>query len=237
MIKKPRYKALHETLKQQILDGTHKEGDLIPSENQLSKLYGINRMTVRRALDELVNEGLIAKRAGKGSIVVNTRKSLGLLSFKGFSEVIGTTTHQCKTVFLAPPQVSEWPESFFYELTPKQIRNGCIQIIRLRLVDKEAVMLEYTFIENEGLSELVSSPFIDSSLFKTLHLKHHIEVINLAQDILAIAASEEIANHLQMEAGKPLIHIYRRYHTSKTGFYIFSSLYCNTANYTIGNYF
>lgn len=237
MSRKPRYKALHETLKQQILDGTHKEGDLIPSENQLSKLYGINRMTVRRALDELVNEGLIAKRAGKGSIVVNTRKSLGLLSFKGFSEVIGTTMHQGKTVFLEQPQIAEWPESFFYELTPEQIRNGCIQLIRLRLVDEEPVMLEYTFIENEGLSDLVASPFIDSSLFKTLHLKHNIEVVNLEQDIRAISASDDVAHHLQMQVGKPLIHIYRRYHTSKTDFYIFSSLYCNTANYTIGNYF
>ncbi|MEM1356710.1 MAG: GntR family transcriptional regulator [Bacteroidota bacterium] len=237
MSKAPHYKKLHQLLKQQILDGTHQKGSLIPSENQLSKAYGINRMTVRKALDALVNEGLIEKKPGKGSVVVRNRNSLGLLSFKGFSEVVGTTAHQSRSVFVTAPKLEAWPNPFFYHLTEAQLRNGCVHVERLRLVNDQPVMLEDTYVENVGLEALVAESFIDNSLFKTLHLRHQIEVTNLEQDIRAVAAPPTIAEHLRVTAGAPLLHLYRRYTTSRTKFFIYSSLYCNTEHYTIGNNF
>lgn len=233
----PQYKQLHQRLKQEILEGVHKEGDLIPSEHQLSRQFGINRMTVRKALDALVNEGLIAKKAGKGSVVLSNRLSLGLLSFKGFSELVEPTEHSAQTLFLKVPHYAKWSEPFFYQLTQAQLRNGCIQLKRLRLVDNEPVMLEQTWVENNGLKGLVESTLISDSLFKTLHLNYGIEVVNLEQDIRAVAAPEEAAKHLNMKTGNPLIHIYRKYITSKKSFFIYSSLYCNTEKYALGNKF
>jgi GntR family transcriptional regulator/GntR family frlABCD operon transcriptional regulator len=233
----PQYKKLHRQLKQEILEGVHKEGELIPSENQLSREFGINRMTVRKALDALVNEGLIAKKAGKGSVVLSNRLSLGLLSFKGFSEVVEPTEHSAQTIFLSPPHVTEWTQPFFFELTDRQLNNGCIQLERLRMVDNDPVMLEQTWIENDGLKDLAASPLVAHSLFKTLHFNYGIEVVNLEQDIRAIAAPTVAAQHLKMDVGHPLIHIYRKYITSKNAFFIYSSLYCNTEKYALGNKF
>ncbi|MEM1326896.1 MAG: GntR family transcriptional regulator [Bacteroidota bacterium] len=233
----PAYKKLHRRLKQEILEGVHQEGDLIPSENQLSQQFGINRMTVRKALDALVSDGLIVKKAGKGSVVVSNRQSLGLLSFKGFSEVVAPTEHSAQTIFLKVPHLTNWSEPFFYPLTHKQLTNGCIKLERLRLVDDLPVMLEQTWIENDRLEALIHSPLIGKSLFKTLHLNHSIEVINLEQEIRAIAASSDIANYLKMGLSNPVIHIYRKYTTSKAGFFIYSSLHCNTEKYAIGNTF
>jgi GntR family transcriptional regulator/GntR family frlABCD operon transcriptional regulator len=68
------YQKLYALLKNRIQVGYFKEGDLLPSENDLSKKHNIARMTVRRALMELANEGYIKKVKGKGSIVIATRK-------------------------------------------------------------------------------------------------------------------------------------------------------------------
>ena len=70
----------------------------MPSENDLSHQFKITRATVRQALEELVKEGYIEKRQGKGSVVISDRKTLGLLSFKGFSEVLASSTLVPETI-------------------------------------------------------------------------------------------------------------------------------------------
>lgn len=63
------YSKLSKELKHEILKGSIKPGEMIPSENRLCELYGISRSSVRKALDALVEEGLIYKVAGKGNFV------------------------------------------------------------------------------------------------------------------------------------------------------------------------
>ena len=53
------------------MQGRYKEGDLLPSENALSKEYTVSRETIRKSLDYLSQDGLIQKKQGLGSIVLN----------------------------------------------------------------------------------------------------------------------------------------------------------------------
>ncbi|WP_020531471.1 GntR family transcriptional regulator [Flexithrix dorotheae] len=233
----PQYKKLQHLIKKQILSGVYKEGDLLPSENELSTIHELNRATVRQALSELVKDGYIYKHKGKGSIVSSRRQTLGLLSFKGFSEVVGQTTHAIKNKELKKPYLTKWDDQFFYELTDIEKAAGCICLERLRMVDEDPVMLEFTYIPNLNLPRFVSKPLINNSLFDTLLNNYQIEVINLEQDIRAIAADEEIAGLLQTEEESPILHIFRRYRTNRDGLFIYSSLYCNTEQYSIGSIF
>lgn len=233
----PQYKKLHTDLNRQILSGVFKEGSLLPSENELSQEYNISRMTVRHALSELVKEGLIKKQAGKGSVVLNARKSLALLSFKGFTEVVGSSEKKPKTVNIKGPFETDWEASFFYPLSETEIAAGLIKIERLRLADEQPVMLEHTFIPNIDLPDFCKNPMLQNSLFTTLRINHNLEILSIEQDVRAIAARPEIGSLLNLEANEPLLHIYRKYHTSRKDFFIYSSLYCNTNNYTIGNTF
>jgi len=82
------YRKVQHDLKSQIIAGVYGEGDLLPSESELQRLHGVTRSTIRQALEELVKEGYIRKKQGKGSIVIRRqRRTLGMLSVKGFSEV------------------------------------------------------------------------------------------------------------------------------------------------------
>jgi len=65
----PVARIIYETLKREIERGDYEPGARLPSESELSRAYGVQRDTARRALKKLVDEGLIYKRPGKGSFV------------------------------------------------------------------------------------------------------------------------------------------------------------------------
>ncbi|TGD25134.1 GntR family transcriptional regulator [Companilactobacillus suantsaicola] len=65
----PKYKLIYQTLKNKILSHQINVGDKLPSENQLAKEYSVSRITSKRALTELENDGLVSRQAGIGTIV------------------------------------------------------------------------------------------------------------------------------------------------------------------------
>jgi DNA-binding GntR family transcriptional regulator len=229
------YLKLYALLKSQIQVGHYKEGDLLPSENELSATHNIARMTVRRALMELASEGYIRKMKGKGSIVSATRQSLGILSFKGFSEVVGAT-HEARTMMLRAPVEGPWPERFFYKLTTEEASAGCVMFERVRYVDEDPVMLEYSYLPNHHIDGFCEQTLQDGSLFKTLAVRYQINIMGFEQDIRAIVADESLASLLKIKAMTPIVQIYRRYRTSLADYYVYSLIYCNTEKYTISNY-
>ena len=85
----PQYRKLYELLRKHILSGIYEEGSLLPSENELCIAHGLTRPTVRHALDALVNDGLIIKKQGKGSIVRKPPQNIGILSIAGTASAIG----------------------------------------------------------------------------------------------------------------------------------------------------
>lgn len=64
----PIYYQLQEHLKTKIENGELKSGDPIPSEREMAEKYEISRMTVRQAVNNLVNEGLLTRSKGPGDI-------------------------------------------------------------------------------------------------------------------------------------------------------------------------
>jgi len=233
----PQYRRLQATLKKQILTGVYKEGDLLPSEHELCALHSVARSTVRQALGELVNEGYIYKKKGKGSIVSAKRNSRGLLSFRGFSEVLSATEHEIRTIVLKPAHLGSWDNAFFYPLSALEREAGCIYLKRLRCVDEDPVMLEYTYIPNLNLPRFCARPLRNGSLFDTLREGYHVEINRVDQDVKAILADASTASYLQVHQGVPLLHIHRKYGTNRAELSIYSSLFCNTETYAIGSTF
>jgi DNA-binding GntR family transcriptional regulator len=230
------YRKLQNDIKSQILAGVYKEGDLLPSEHELMAIHTITRSTVRQALDELVKDGYIVKIQGKGSVVMRRmRRTLGVLSVKGFSEAVSETKQKVSTVMLEKPILKKWELPFFYSLTDLEKKSGCIYLKRLRCVAGEPVMLETTFIPNLNLPRICSRPFVRGSLFETLNENYHVEITDVDQDLRVVTADKESALHLKIREDAPLLHIYLKFHTNRTPLFIYSSLICNTEKYSIGN--
>lgn len=231
------YLKLKEILKNKMIKGTYKPGDVLPSEHELRLQYKMARFTVRQALDELVKEGFIVKHKGKGSIVAERkRKALGLFSIKGFSAVVGEEG-EVKTVFLKKPYKVKWNKDFFYPLTSDEIKRGAICLERLRSVNNSPVMLEYTYVPDGNVTLSSEKDFLHKSLFETLHINFGIDIAQAEQELVATGATKEIAKVFDIKPGTPVLHVYRKYHTNRVGFYIYSSFYCFTGKFSIGNLF
>jgi len=83
---RPLYEQLKNMLIKDIVSGKYKYGARLPSEMGLAQSYGLSRITVRRALAELVAEGYLSSQPGKGTFVSFMRSEHRLLSFAGYSE-------------------------------------------------------------------------------------------------------------------------------------------------------
>ncbi len=231
-MKLPIYKSIHSLLKLQIQRGEYQNGDYLPSENDLCKQYQITRTTARKALEELVKEGFIGRQHGKRSTVIERRKSLGLLSVKGFSEAAG---QKVETLFLQLPAFRDWNSNFPFEISNAELEKPCIHFERLRCFDDDSVMLENNWFSAVELPGFVGLELVDGSFFKTLSQNYQIEITGSEQELRAIPADEKISELLKIKRGSPLLQIYAHFSTSKKNLNIYAELFCNTAKFPVGN--
>jgi len=227
----PHYRILYEQLRKQIEENFYKEGDLLPSENELCALHNLTRPTVRHALDTLVNDGYIKKHKGKGSIVSGTPKEIGILSIFGTTSAVGKKN--LATRIISKPRVQKWEDSFFYELSEKEVEFGCIKIERLRLVKDVPVFYDVNYLPNLNLPRFCNRDISNKSLFEILRKYYQIEVKGGEQKLKAITAGKQVAEYLQIRQGAPVLHLMRKLETNIPGYYFYSSLICNTKEYML----
>ena len=171
-MKIPLYKKLHSILREHIITGLYKEGDLLPSENELCVTHNVTRPTVRQALNELVREGYINKHHGKGSIVTIPSKEAGILSIQGTSSAIGKGL---RTKIITKPYIARWDDPFFFELSKHEMESGCIKMERIRLINNVPVrVFTRILVSLSGDSTIFTGLIISvSSSFLSINLVRH----------------------------------------------------------------
>jgi DNA-binding GntR family transcriptional regulator len=204
---------------------------LLPSENDLCTQHNLTRPTVRHALDSLLNEGLIIKHKGKGSIVSSQPKGIGILSISGTTTAIGS--NNLSTRILAKPKVIQWPSPFMFSLTDAEKTAGCIYIERLRLVDNKPLFYDINYIPNINLPRFTSRDFENKSLFDLLRKFYQIEIKGGEQKLKAIAANDSVSEFLNVPVGHSVLSLERKLNTNRPGFCIFSAIVCNTSEHAL----
>ncbi|RZL16760.1 MAG: GntR family transcriptional regulator [Pedobacter sp.] len=231
----PLYKKVIDDLKKSIDEANYKKGDLLPSENDLCKIYNTTRVTIRQALSGLTNMGYITRKHGKGSIVTEPKKGLGILSFAGVTAGIGDQS--LTTQILQKQTKQNWPLDFFYELNEVEIQKGCFFFTRLREIDTIPVLYEETYITNLSLPRFANKNLEDVSLFKTIKEHYNIEITTGEQKIWAINGDKQVSKLLNIKPAEPILHMKRRLQTTIQDLNIYSSIYCNTQEYFLQDYF
>lgn len=227
----PRYRKVYELLRKHILSGVYSEGALLPSENELSAVHNVTRPTVRHALDILLKEGLIIKKQGKGSIVRNHPRNIGILSVAGTTTAIGV--RHLKTEILQKPEIRRWEDTFPFELSQIEKESGCIYMERLRYVDGEPVFYDINHLPNINLPRFTARSLRNKSLFDELRRNYRVEITGGEQKLKALKPSEKIREMLRLRKGEPVLYIERKLHTNKEGFFIYSTIYFNSGNHSI----
>lgn len=195
----PVYYQLKEAIKAKISDGTWKVGDCIASERELSETYEVSRMTIRQALGELVQEGILRREKGKGTFVCEPEvKQQDVMSF---TEIIKKTGKELKTEVL----------SMEYIDTPKKIKEvlnfpKLYKINRIRRVSGEVIANEIIYIPKENSGEL-DSTIVLGSIFKILE-ERGCYIDHSESEIKAIIMDEYYRNLFEVDMQVPLIKTY-----------------------------
>lgn len=202
---RPLYEQLKQSLIGNILAGVYVYGDRLPGELSLAEKYDVSRITVRRALAELVDEGYLSSQQGRGTFVSYRHIQRQLRSFGGFSESTNdgiknkTSRILSKEVEDASPEVAE----------KLGIANGT-RVIHLRRLMADAsfpYMLDSAyFIESmyPGLSELL----VDNvSTFGIMHSHYGIIFAKAYKTLAVVRAGAEHSEYLKCVPGDPLFSI------------------------------
>ena len=227
----PQYRKLYELLRKHIISGVYREGDLLPSENELCSAHEMTRPTVRHALETLVKDGLILKKQGKGSIVRKPPQNIGILSIAGTASAVGV--RYLKTDILQKPVVKTWPGDFPFELSDLEQESGCIYMERLRYVENEPVFYDVNHMPNINLPRFTQRSFENKSLFEVLRKNYQIEIIGGEQKLKAVKPTVQVRQLLHLKPGQPVLYMERKLTTNKEHFNIYSTIYFNSEKHAI----
>jgi GntR family transcriptional regulator len=197
-----------EDIKGGIEGGRYVTGDKIPSEIELSEMYTVSRITIRRAVEELVGEGYLTKRQGKGTYV-NHRKLLRKLEQAG---AVQSFTDACKNegrtpgaTLLQRRKVTPQPEErrFLNIGADDQL----VYIQRVRTADGEPVMLENNLFPLDRFAFLLDEDLKDNSIFELIHERAGVLPTSTEKSTLEIVlASKDTAEPLGVSVGEPLFY-------------------------------
>ncbi|KPB04202.1 GntR family transcriptional regulator [Bacillus sp. CHD6a] len=202
----PIYYQLESHIKKQIEAGFILPGETIPSEREYAESYGISRMTVRQAINSLVNEGLLYRKKGSGTFVSEKKIEQPLQGLTSFTEDMKkrgmTPTSKLIHFEIIPANSFISKELKISEYAP------VYEIKRIRLADGEPMALETNYLSAnlvKGLTEEEVKASIYSYVEETLGLR----ITHAEQLIESVKASEEHEKLLDIERDHPMLYIQR----------------------------
>lgn len=135
----PLYRQLMQRLRADIAAGVYAVDSRIPSEQELCESYQVSRVTVRKALHELTQEGLLRRMQGKGTFVCAPRIRQDLKDVNSFHDACRLTGRKPGTKLIAA-HVTRVEADVMADL--QLAEDTAVEIVRLRLADGQPVMLE-----------------------------------------------------------------------------------------------
>lgn len=198
-----RYQQLSNILRASIAGRDFAPGGAIPPERTLAERYDVSRVTVRRAVDELVAEGLLIRRHGAGTFVVDrVEKQFAKLS--SFSEDMISRGRIPSSRWLDRTESFVTPdESLSLGLSPG---SRIYRFARVRCADGIAMALERSTIAGYALTD---SDAVVDSLYAALDRTGH-RPVRALQKLRAILVDAESAAIMDIEPGAPGLLIERR---------------------------
>ncbi len=203
----PLYFQLYKLLNTCILDGTFEKGMRLPTEKQLSKEFNISRITAKRSLDELAEEGLVERNRGKGTHVIYQYKPKPVHApLVGMLQEIESMARNSRAV-IADCAMLQPPQAIRDEL---QLEAGETALYLERIREREGLRFGYYISWTKGVKNPRNPKIFEKTPRLTYFRQNGLEVTHVKQTISAVGASDEAAEALGVEPGSPLLSLTRR---------------------------
>ena len=195
--------AMFDGIKKEQLDPNTK----IPPEDQLARIFGVSKMTMRQALGKLVNDGILIRRKGSGTFISEKkieREATRLVSFyedikkkglKPSSRVIEKKVIKAETKLMEKLRLDRG--------------DPIIKIIRVRLANEIPLAVNYAYIPEKYCPDLLEEELSQDSLSTIVEQKYQLSVEYAVQSLQAIKATAYEASLLHITVGDPILAIER----------------------------
>jgi GntR family transcriptional regulator len=205
---------LGEAIRNKIVRGEYRLGQPIPTEDQLQKIYGVSRTTVRLALAKLVNEGYVRRQQGKGTYVnprglitkgKPKRLSRDMFGVKSTTRIIQSAGMKGRTEVLHFEH--GLPSEEVAEKLAISERDPVLHFERVRYADDRPLVMEKSWIPAAQCPDLTLED-LKGSLYSVLFKKYHHRIAAAHQALRAILASELDARILDLQVGEPVMLVH-----------------------------
>lgn len=200
----PKHQQLREILEDYC---THqlKPGDMLPGERVLEETYGVSRITVRRAIGDLVASGKLRRARGKGTFVAHSplvaRAHLASFSDEMLAQNIESTSKILQSAWSPAPEDIR----VFFNSPPNQPHT---HLRRLRLGDKKPFCIDDGWY-NSALAPNLLENDVYKSVYAILEHRYAIVITDAEQIVSAVAATIEEAELLEVDKATPLLKVVR----------------------------
>ncbi|BCG97467.1 MULTISPECIES: GntR family transcriptional regulator [unclassified Mesorhizobium] len=220
----PLHIQLADIIRSQIESGVFNAGDQLPTEMELMKQHELSSSTVRQAVLALVGEGLLYRRAGKGTFVAKRHIGRDLLTFSGFSEEAVARGFRPGTrhVTVAWRSADAVVAAALNVPTDERV----LTIERLRTIDDEVVAVETVSFAAAIGRQMEKLDLADTSFTEIIERQLGVALARARQEIRAGAARARLAKALEVSSGTAVLQIDRTaFDTSDRVIYFSSSSY------------
>lgn len=191
-----KYHKIASDIKEDILRGNYKPNEQLPFEKELCEKYNSSRMTVKKALDLLVAEGLIVKRRGSGSFIkdITEEEIQGIIEKKQFSGLTNTSLGHEVTSKVLDFEIAKADEKIASTFKI-DIGDFVYFIHRVRYIDGEPIVIEKTYMPLSIASDMKLEN-VNGSIYNFLQKKLGLKIQSAHSTVRVKKADESDKENL-----------------------------------------
>jgi len=199
----PKYYTIKKKIIKMINSEEFIDSGMIPSERELMSLFNVSRITARRAVDDLVNEGYLYRIQGKGTFIKSDETDHDLISILSCTEDIikmGKIPSK-KLIYSAVIEADK------VRVKRLQLLNGDKVLMLKTVYYANAEPLNYTtvYLPCKIFPDIEKYDFEKESIYKIIENVYHTKISKTRRTLEAVLALDEVAEHLEMNVRQPVI--------------------------------
>lgn len=197
----PLYKQIEAFLREEIASGKYDDGEFLPREEQLANQFGVSRNTVRQGIAALVNEGVLKRTPGKGTVLAERTITTQLSEWHSFRNEMQKKGIEIKDYFIRAG-FGTAPEEAYQKLKVEKSKK-LFKVERLR--GDRISPLVYFISWFHPRIKLDEEEDYSSSLYSILEEKHSVIPVYSEEVLDSIEAKGNIREYLRLEENKPVL--------------------------------
>lgn len=223
----PLYFQIAERLRNRLIEEKMRQGDLLTTDERVQEEFGVSRATARKAIDELVDEGLVERITGKGTFVTEPRLQVPLPAMLSFTEEIERRGMSASSIIVSVDRVPA--DGHARQALCVEDSDWLLRLERVRYADDKPILYSVDFLpENLGIG--LDADF-SGSLYKLME-SSGVQLAECQNLIEAEVTDRRLGKLLHVRSGFPILALQRTTYDTKGRPVLYEEAACRSDLYS-----